>query len=435
MNYSKVMQRVFSNSAKDKSFQKCFSDALDVAENEGSAKVVGDGEDSDVDLEINKNEDGTFTVNDNVNDEVTKATVNGNDVELEKVESESEPEPEPEPDQEQNSDPEPADPENEETSEQVTVKEVKPEEEYEITSKQGTFSVKGSLTKAISFAKKFSENSKVVMDLTDVGDNMNPEKNFVATTGVIDQEKAGNPSNRQFSEPKLEDQIEEAKKHAMDNEEGAIVEKDGRAVLIQNKEGKFSFYRVDTINRVFSEIPEQDIVGTLDGTIAEPEKKNDADLGVKDPEKAGDPENRQFGENGEGEGEKPEEVKTLDEQIDSLGNLAEKVDEDPTKEDVESLEKGINEVSDKVECDKTYSSLKKEITLGKLKIYSEVLAQAKSKIFSAGEAEISEEQNRSFSSLFTTESKTFATKEELEAASKAFSESGQSDNPCLTTEF
>lgn len=516
MNYSKVMLRVFSNSEADRDFQKKFGEALDLTEDQGSAKLVSDeGDEEKVDLSFTKNDDGSVTVDDNINNEVTKVTDNGDQTLLEKVETDANPEPEPTP----------------ETVDEdsVTVKEIKKDEEYSVVSKQGTFSVKGTFLTAIKAAKRFSEN--VVMDLTDVTDNMNPEKNVPANIGIIDPEKSGTPEARAFAlnpdkikaihkaleeaeksgqpytnediakklgckpedvtearksfsaeepAPKnegekdtAEEALEAAKEHAKEDEDGAIVKTESATVHVKyDKEAKkFSYTKIDLKNRNFSDIPEDDIVAELEGTNMDPEKNMPADKGIIDPEKTGTPEARQFSQEqvdaalakdakDETEEDKAalkeaadagcekskaklaeiqacgtQKFSDLEEGVNQLEKKAEEVSSQPTEENAQALKKDAEELEEKINSDKTYSSIKKEVLLNRVKFYS-MIAENAYKNARTAPAELTEEQNRAFSELLKFDVKQFASKEDIEAATKAFSQTeGAAENPCLTAQF
>lgn len=567
MNYSKVMLRVFSNSEADRDFQKKFGEALDLTEDQGSAKLVSDeGDEEKVDLSFTKNDDGSVTVDDNINNEVTKVTDDGDQTLLEKVETDTTPESEPAP--------------ATVDEDSVTVKEIKKDEEYSVVSKQGTFSVKGTFLTAIKTAKRFSEN--VVMDLTDVTDNMEPEKHVPANIGVEDPEKSGTPEARAFAlnpdkvkaihdalaeaeksgkpytnediakklgckpedvtearksfsatekkytvefyksdgsdgktitmtgtgkddiiikaEEKAksfgpdwevgsitqtmsdtnsdekntaEEALEAAKEHAKEDEDGAIVKTESATVHVKyDKEAKkFSYTKIDLKNRNFSDIPEDDIVAELEGTNMDPEKNMPADKGIIDPEKTGTPEARQFSQEqvdaalakdakDETEEDKAalkeaadagcekskaklaeiqacgtQKFSDLEEGVNQLEKKAEEVSSQPTEENAQSLKKDAEELEEKINSDKTYSSIKKEVLLNRVKFYS-MIAENAYKNARTAPAELTEEQNRAFSELLKFDVKQFASKEDIEAATKAFSQTeGAAENPCLTAQF
>lgn len=463
MKYSKVMQRVFSDSAENKSFQKKFSEALELAETEGSAKMTGDDEEKDINLELTKKDDGSIEVKDLINDEVTIAKQNpedADDVMLEKQESEPAPVvPTPVPDNQPTPD----------TVDKVTISEITPNEEYEIKTKESTFSVKGDIKKAIVVAKKFSEF--VDVDFTEQdGTIAAPAKDVPANTGVEDPDKTGMPAERSFSEA-----LECAKKEAEVNEDGALLQTDKGIYHVSKTNKGFSFCKIDLKNRAFSELPEVDFAAENDGTNIEPAKDTPANTGVEDPDKTGMPAERSFSEGIENLLDKKAEELTTEEKgqllsaankgceksiaklnelgipftkteseteedkvikgVTELEKKAEEVESQPTQENAQSLKENSEELAEKIEkmeCGKTFSAVKKASLLARVKAFSQIAESVLSVDPLAGEDRL-----RSFSAALSSgvPYKVFATKEQVEEATKQFSQVGETQNPLLRVKF
>lgn len=257
------MSRVFSEDPKDSEFKQKVSDAVEEANDKGSATV----KDADTDLELSKTNDGV-EIKDKLNGETTVARENpndANDLVLDAKETET-----------------PAEGgEGKEKGDEVTISEVKPDEEYEVKASDVTFSVKGNLKAAIKAAKKFGKTITFSdfpeADFTKQdGTVQEPARNVPANTGVVDPNKTGMPANRSFAET-----IEEAKKAAEEDPEGSILSVDNEDGTTDQYHCKktdkgFSWHKLDPKTMTYSsEIPEDDIVANLDGTNMNPEQQVD----------------------------------------------------------------------------------------------------------------------------------------------------------------
>lgn len=471
MKLTKVMQRLFSDSETDKEFKQKVGEAIDLANTEGSSRLVEEDPSVEkVDLSVEKLENGKFSIKDNDTDEVTIATVNENDpsdVKLEIPEETTDPVPAPAPEE----------PKKEEEGEGVVITEVIPGEEYEVKTSTNSYSVKGNLRKAIDLSKAFS--SKAQINLLEVN-NVEPEVRYPASTGIVDPEKAGTPATRSFS---VEEAVEKAKEEAKNNPEGALVNtekgtyhckatdkgfswskldfenktfsevseeevldkethkdsdineviENAKEKAKNNPEGSlvttekgtyhceatdkgFSWTKLDFKSKNFSEIPEIDIVKENEGTPVEPEINYEAKTGIENDEKAGAPEARSFSDEVENE-------------VVELEKKAEEVSEQPTEENTQTLKEDSEKLADKIEKTESFSTVRRNSLLSRVKMCSEVAEEACKNL--KGEEEPSEEElEKSFSTILNSGVRTFARPTEMPKV-----ETTEVDNPLLNVKF
>lgn len=439
------MLRAFSKKAEDLEFQKKFSEVLGEANDKGSAELKDDS----TDLELNKTDDG-IEIKDKLNGETTIATENpedDNDVVLTAKEEEA-----------------PKDNNDAPASEdsKVTISEVTPDEEYKLECGKETFSVKGSLKKAINVAKKFSQNicfsDFPENDFKPEGSNIEPEKNNPATVGVVDPEKTGMPGNRSFAET-----IEDVKEAAEEDPDGAIMNVedaqtgDSTYYHCQKTDKGFSWKKLDKKTMQYSSIPEDDIVAELSGTNMEPEQQVRDDKGIEDPEKNGletatfaealekaeesveetgepalvndpntdtivqveksddkekkfsyylvDTKDKTFSETTKGdlmkETSDPESTPSVEEQVSDLEDKADEVAKDPTSDNAQELKKQADSLAEEVEKSESFSEFKKKSLLGRLKAFSDLVEEkpAEEKKDETKPEETPEGEDKSFSDL------------------------------------
>lgn len=481
------MLRAFSKKAEDLEFQKKFSEVLGEANDKGSAELKDDS----TDLELNKTDNG-IEIKDKLNGETTIATENpedDNDVVLTAKVGEA--------------------PKNDNGASasddsKVTISEVTPEEEYKLEYGNETFSIKGNLKKAISVAKKFSQNicfsDFPENDMKPEGSNIEPEKDLPATIGVVDPEKTGMPGNRSFAET-----IEDVKNAAEEDPDGAIMNVedpetgDSTCYHCKKTDKGFSWKKLDKKTLQYSSIPEDDIVAELDGTNMEPAQEVENNKGVEDPEKNGletatfaealekaeesvdetgepalvndpntdttvqveqsndeekkfsyylvDTKNKIFSETTKEDlmNETPDskDNHSVEEQVSDLEDKADEVANDPTSDNAQDLKKKADSLAKEVEKSESFSEFKKKSLLGRLKAFSDLVEEkpVEEKKEKLKPEETPDGEDKSFSSLLelNTPYKVFAEKSDVEkaqaSATRQFSQVEGEYDPCLDAQF